>query len=73
MQIIAPDAFEDMGELEEITLPKNLVKLERNLFGGCDKLKKIFYNGSKEEWNKLPKNRHWNASSDKDVEIVYLR
>lgn len=72
VQSIYPNAFEDMRELEEITLPKNLTKVERNLFLGCNKLKKIFYNGSKEEWDRLPKAPFWNLSLE-DKEIIYLK
>lgn len=73
VQFISPNAFDDMEELKEITLPKNLEKLERNIFNGCNKLKKIFYNGSKEQWDALPKDPLWNLSLSKDVEIIYLK
>ena len=73
VQFISPNAFDDMKELKEITLPKNLEKLERNIFNGCNKLTKIFYNGSKEQWDTLPKDPLWNLSLSKDVEIIYLK
>ena len=67
------EVLEDMEELEEITLPKNLKKLERNIFYGCNKLTKIFYSGSKEQWDALPKDPLWNLSLSEDVEIIYLK
>ena len=73
MQFTSPNAFTGMEELEEITLPKNLEKLERNMFNGCNKLTKIFYNGSKEQWDALPKDFLWNFPLSKDVEIIYLK
>ena len=73
VQFTSPKAFTGMEELEEITLPKNLEKLERNIFYGCNKLTKIFYNGSKEQWDTLPKDPLWNLYLSEDVEIIYLK
>ena len=73
VQSITPNAFTGMEELEEITLPKNLETLERNLFNRCNKLTKIFYSGSKEQWDALPKDPLWNLSLSEDVEIIYLK
>ena len=45
--------------LQEITLPARLEAIDEAAFAGCSALKTIRYEGTVEEWNKLPKGLMW--------------
>ena len=45
--------FEGMYSLKEITLPKSLSTVSVNAFACCDKLSKVKYNGTVEQWYRI--------------------
>lgn len=49
--VIDLDTFSGMIKLEEVTLPKSLVKINANAFKNCRKLKTVNYAGTREEWD----------------------
>lgn len=50
---IKGSAFKNCGRLTQITIPKSIVQIYDQAFLGCNNLKKIFYNGTFGEWNKI--------------------
>lgn len=50
---IAPKAFKDEKQLEEVTIPATVTKIGEDAFSGCDKIRKVTFLGTKEEWNKV--------------------
>lgn len=55
--------------IEEVVLHENLVEIGERAFRACTNLKRITYNGTKEQWQNLMKDSNWNASMD-DYVIV---
>ncbi len=59
-KIVIPDnikniydgAFLCCENLEEVVIPKDIV-IANNVFIGCNNLKRIYYKGSKDDWNKI--------------------
>ncbi len=50
---ITNGAFENNAHMEYIFIPKTMEKIGLNAFRSCKKLKKVSYEGTKEEWNKI--------------------
>ena len=50
---IGPDVFEN-SKLRELHLSKNIGKINTNAFRRCSLRLKIYYDGTKEEWDKIP-------------------
>ena len=50
---IGKSAFRNCVNLEYLKLPKTLDEIHDEAFKGCDNLDKIFYNGSKADWNNI--------------------
>lgn len=50
---IAPEAFKDEKQLEEVTIPATITKIGEDAFSGCDKIKKVTFLGTEEEWSKV--------------------
>lgn len=50
---ICDSAFESCEKLESITLPKSVKKIEYCAFGFCNKIKDVYYAGSKAEWEQI--------------------
>ena len=49
-----PDAaFKGCTKLKRLTIPKNTIKIGRDVFAGCDSLEDIYYEGTMEEWEKI--------------------
>ena len=46
-------AFKDCAFLESITIPTTVTEIGAHAFEGCKKLSKVYYNGSKEQWNAI--------------------
>ena len=47
-------AFKDCKSLTNITLPNTVTSIGNMAFHDCYRLKKVYYKGSVEEWNKIP-------------------
>ena len=60
-EVILPTHLEEIGDacfwccvsLKEIKLPRTLRLIEANAFCGCDNLHKVYFGGSKEEWDAI--------------------
>lgn len=50
---IAPEAFKDETQLEEVTIPATVKKIRKDAFLNCDNIKKVTFLGTKEEWEKV--------------------
>lgn len=51
------------GEFNEITIPKTISYIGEYAFNDCLVLKKINYNGTKDEWGRVNKAPYWNFST----------
>lgn len=56
--------------LKEITLPNTIKKIETLAFWSCENLT-INFNGTKKEWKKIKKVRHWNK--DCKIQLNFLK
>jgi len=54
------NAFKDCKNLKEITLPSSLTSIDYDVFNGDEQLSKIIFQGTKEQWNAVEKNKNWN-------------
>lgn len=50
---IGSSAFYECNALASLTLPKTLKSIDFWVFGGCGKLKTVYYTGSLEDWEKI--------------------
>ena len=49
-----PDAaFRGCKNLKRITIPKGVRRFGEDVFSGCDSLEDVYYEGTKEEWEKV--------------------
>lgn len=49
-----PDAaFKGCTNLKRLTIPKNVKKIGQDVFAGCDSLEDVYYEGTKEDWEKI--------------------
>lgn len=50
-----------------VHLPASLLRIGENIFDGCSSLKTVYFDGSREEWDRIEKNTDFSA-----YEIVFL-
>ena len=50
---IAPEAFKDETQLEEVSIPATVKKIGKDAFLNCDNITKVTFLGTKEEWEKV--------------------
>ena len=71
MQVIGYDCFRNCEKLKEITLPKTIEKLDRNVFYKCYQLSEIKYEGTLADWHRVEKydayDTDWDVSHIKVV------
>jgi len=49
-----PDAaFKGCTNLKRLTIPKNVKKIGQDVFAGCDSLEDVYYEGTREDWEKI--------------------
>lgn len=53
IQRIPVRAFAGCSELRRITIPKQIKLIGKGTFADCDKLEDVYYEGSREEWEKV--------------------
>ncbi len=73
-----PDyCFYDCKSIKTVFIPKSVQRIGKYAFGNCTALEVIYYEGTKEEWDKIVKDENWdyNAGSSTSTgtyRIVYL-
>ena len=50
---IPAGAFAGCARLKNVTIPKNVKKIEEKSFDGCRSLENVYYEGTREEWEKI--------------------
>lgn len=60
---ITSGVFGHCKELQDLELPNTVDSIENDVFWGCDKLQSIKFDGTKEQWNKVFKVKHWRKES----------
>ena len=53
VETIKMDAFSGCANLQSITIPKSVTNIERKAFHNCLNVEKLFYTGTKAQWNKI--------------------
>ena len=57
---IGNEAFHGCGDLTSITIPNSVTGIGRMAFYSCTSLTSIIYEGTKAQWNAIPKGPNWN-------------
>ncbi len=50
---IGKNAFSKLTNISEVTIDKSVTEIGAGAFSGCTKLVNVYYNGTKEEWDKI--------------------
>jgi len=50
---IREKAFNECVKLQRILIPKSITNIENSVFSNCNQIKKVFYEGTKEEWGNI--------------------
>ena len=53
VKFIGYSAFEGCTSLMTIVIPKSVKEIRAHAFSNCNSLKKIYFLGTKEQWNKI--------------------
>ena len=53
IEYVGVSAYRNCVNLQTLSLPKTLSEIDEGAFKGCNKLNKIFYNGSKSDWEHI--------------------
>lgn len=64
-------AFMKKDKITSITMPNSITKIESFAFWGCDSLKYIIFDGTKEEWKAIEKEDNWSPKTKEDVHIPF--
>ena len=56
---IGSQAFCNCINLTNVTIGNSVTSIGNDVFYGCKKLKDIYYNGTKEQWENIKKNKNW--------------
>ena len=59
---IDASAFCYCDSMTSITIPNSVTNLGTYAFSGCTKLKDIYFDGTKAEWNNINKGNYWNKN-----------
>ena len=61
--IFSTAVFRECTSLQRVSIPKTIPELSINAFYGCTALTDIFFDGTKTEWNAIPKQSNWNYNT----------
>ena len=50
---IPKGAFKGCTSLKRLTIPKSVREIKSDVFAGCDSLEDVYFEGTKEEWEKI--------------------
>ena len=64
---ILESAFYECTKLKSITIPRSVRHIGSYAFYNCYKLDTIIYNGTKDEWNHIPKQSKWDYNTNEPV------
>lgn len=53
VETIAESAFENCTAITELTIPESVTKIEANAFKDCGALTRVFFGGTKEQWENI--------------------
>ena len=56
-------AFYNCSGITSITIPSSVTEIRGSAFSGCTSLTSITYDGTKEQWNNLPKQYDWDSKT----------
>ena len=77
VEAIKYNAFNSCYNLNFITIGSGMNKFEEGTFAYCNSLKKIYYNGTEDEWNNIIKDdgflNDWDQNIKKNFEVIYLK
>jgi hypothetical protein len=68
---IGDDTFNSCVSLTSVVFSDGLTAIGSNAFSNCGNLKTIYYEGSKEQWDAIPKGSNWNWRCPSDMEIIF--
>ena len=60
---ISDDACYDCAGLTSITIPDSVTNIRSRAFSYCTRLTSITFNGTKAQWNAIPKGSSWNSNT----------
>lgn len=63
--------FSDCSNLAAVYLPKSLTSISYAPFGSCEKLTRVYYAGSEEEWSSIDKGTMWDACFPLGATLYY--
>ena len=69
---IGNSAFEYCSRLVSITIGKNVTSIGHSVFYDCDSLTKINFTGTKEQWNAISKDDHWDNNIDNNIDTYTI-
>ena len=58
---IGPRAFADSNGVKMVHIPSSVTEIAENALSGCSELKTIYFEGSKQEWNRIKKGTDFGA------------
>ena len=65
-------AFSGCRMLGSLNIPNSVTTIGSYVFQNCSNIEKIYYEGSKEQWNKIEKGANWNyVLSNYNVAVIY--
>ena len=65
------DSFETNEKLTRIIIPQSVTDIRPYVFDGCTTLRYIWYKGTEEQWNNVPKGVDWNKGTPADQVIEF--
>lgn len=65
LKVISAHLCDDCAFLESIVIPRAIEKIDVKIFWDSSKLNKLIYNGTKMEWDTIPKAGNWKREDHK--------
>lgn len=68
VRVIGAWAVTGHRDIEEFLIPRSVTRICSYAFGWCENMKRIIYEGTVDEWNKVAKEAHW----DNNIPSLYV-